>query len=134
MEVNNQKLGKGIIILSIFTLISSVFSILSSITLLTEEGKKTLIESYTKLGIEAAVPSNGQTTIGIIISVLVIVSLILILMKKSVGVYGYFISEIISIISSIIFSGFSIFVLVLMLIFPVLMAIFILKKRNIFGL
>ena len=133
METNNQKLGGGIMTICILTLIGFVFTLFSSITMLT--GRDKIVESYKTLGLDTSlIPSAGQTIIGLILSILIALSVILILMKKSIGIYGYFIAEIISIIASIIFSGFSILNIILSLIFPILMAIFISKRKFVFGL
>ena len=133
MEINNQKLGGGIMTICILTLIGFVFTLFSSITMLT--GRDKIVESYKTLGLDTSlIPSAGQTIIGLILSILIALSVILILMKKSIGIYGYFIVEIISIIASIIFSGFSILNIILSLIFPILMAIFISKRKFVFGL
>ena len=133
MEINNQKLGGGIMTICILTLIGFVFTLFSSITMLT--GRDKIVESYKTLGLDTSIiPSTGQTVISLILSILIALSVILILMKKSIGIYGYFIAEIISIIASIIFAGFSILNIVLSLIFPILMAIFISKRKVVFGL
>ena len=133
METTNQKLGGGIMTICILTLIGFVFTLFSSITMLT--GRDKIVESYKTLGLDTSlIPSTGQTVISLILSILIALSVILILMKKSIGIYGYFIAEIISIIASIIFSGFSILNIVLSLIFPILMAIFISKRKSVFGL
>ncbi|MBS6600219.1 MAG: hypothetical protein ACLR02_05010 [Clostridium sp.] len=133
MENNNEKLGGGIITISVLTIIGFVFSLISSIMMLTS--KDSIVESYKNLGMDTSIiPTTGQTIVGLILSILIFISIIFILMKKSIGVYGYFIFEIISIIANIIFSGFSILNIASGLIFPIIMAIFISKKRNIFGL
>lgn len=133
MEINNQKLGGGIMTICILTLIGFVITLFSSITMLT--GRDKIVESYKTLGLDTSlIPSTGQTVISLILSILIALSVILILMKKSIGIYGYFIAEIISIIASIIFAGFSILNIVLSLIFPILMAIFISKRKSVFGL
>ena len=133
MEINNQKLGGGIMTICILTLIGFVITLFSSITMLT--GRDKIVESYKTLGLDTSIiPSTGQTVISLILSILIALSVILILMKKSIGIYGYFIAEIISIIASIIFSGFSILNIVLSLILPILMAIFISKRKSVFGL
>ena len=133
MEINNQKLGGGIMTICILTLIGFVITLFSSITMLT--GRDKIVESYKTLGLDTSlIPSTGQTVISLILSILIALSVILILMKKSIGIYGYFIAEIISIIASIIFAGFSILNIVLSLILPILMAIFISKRKVVFGL
>ena len=135
METNNEKLGGGIMTLCILTLVGFVFSLFSYITMLTESGRNSITETYNKLGLDTAlIPTMSETIVSLVISILIAVSVILILMKKSIGVYGYFVVTIISIISTILFSGFSLLNLASGLLFPVLMAIFISKKRAVFGL
>ena len=132
MEINNQKLGGGIMTICILTLIGFVITLFSSITMLT--GRDKIVESYKTLGLDTAlIPSTGQTIISIILAILIALSVIFILMKKSIGIYGYFIAKIISIIASIIFNGFSISIIA-SLILPVLMIIFVTRKREVFGL
>lgn len=134
MKTNNEKLGAGIITISILSLITVVFGLIGGISILSTP-REEFVKTYELAGLDpATIPAVGQTIVSLILIIILGVSVILILMKKSVGVYGYFISQIISIISSIIFSGFSISNIVLGLILPILMAIFILKKRNLFGL
>ena len=79
------------------------------------------------------IPTTGQTIVGLILSILIFyINNIYSYEKKSIGVYGYFIFEIISIIANIIFSGFSILNIASGLIFPIIMAIFISKEKKYF--
>ena len=60
--------------------------------------KDSIVESYKNLGMDTSIiPTTGQTIVGLILSILIFISIIFILMKKSIGVYGYFIFEIINI-------------------------------------
>lgn len=131
---NNEKLGGGIITLCILTLIGFAISLLGYTAMLF--GRDALIDLYNSMGIDATalIPDTSILIVELIVSIAIGVSAILILMKKSVGVYAYFVAEIIAIIESIVFNGFSIGSLILSLIFPILMAIFISKKKEIFGL
>lgn len=131
---NNEKLGGGIITLCILTLIGFAISLLGYTAMLF--GRDALIDLYNSMGIDATalIPVTSILIVELIVSIAIGVSAILILMKKSVGVYAYFVAEIIAIIESIVFNGFSIGSLILSLIFPILMAIFISKKKEIFGL
>lgn len=131
---NTEKLGGGIITLCVLTLIGFVFSLLAYLTMLF--GKDALIELYNSMGVDAStiIPDTAVTIVSLIISIVIAISVILILMKKSIGVYAYFVAEIISIIASIILSGFTVFSFVISLIFPILMAVFISKKKEVFGL
>ncbi|MEK6264435.1 MAG: hypothetical protein N2B06_06655 [Clostridium sp.] len=72
-------------------------------------------------------------TIGLVFSIIFIISIILILIKKELGVYIYFTASVATIVYSIVSNGFKLIMLT-SLIMPVLMAIFIWKKKEVFGL
>ena len=70
MEINNQKLGGGIMTICILTLIGFVITLFSSITMLT--GRDKIVESYKTLGLDTSIiPSTGQTVISLILSILI---------------------------------------------------------------
>lgn len=121
-----QKLGAGIIILSIIYFISAIFGTFGSIILLTQK------DTFVKQGIPLTL-SNNQIIIGLILQALLVIAIILILFKKSIGVYSYFTITIVSIINTIMDSGFQ-WTIILSLILPILMAIFINKKRKLFNI
>lgn len=126
-----QKLGGGIITISVLTLIGFAFNLIGYLTMLIMGDS--LNEMYSSMGLGNIIPSTSTLVVSLILSIIIGVSTILILMKKSIGVYGYFIGEVLSIISSIIFTGFSLSGLIIALILPVLMFIFIYKRKTIFG-
>lgn len=126
----NKKLGTGIIILTIFILLSAILGIITNFGLMFFGNL--IVESYDGEVIESTT-NNAYLIIDIILRVIFLVSTILIFMKKSLGIYSYFIVAIISIITSIIFNGFSTSIIA-SLIVPILMAIFIFKKREAFNL
>ncbi|CDM67608.1 putative membrane protein [Clostridium bornimense] len=126
-----QKLGGGIITISVLTLVGFAFNLISYLAMLIMGDS--LNEMYSSMGLGNIIPSTSTLVVSLILSIIIGVSTILILMKKSIGVYGYFIGEVLSIISSIIFTGFSLFGLIISLIFPVLMFIFIYKRKTVFG-
>lgn len=126
----NKKLGTGIIILTILILLSAILGIITNFGLMFFGNL--IVESYDGEVIESTT-NNAYLIIDIILRVIFLVSTILIFMKKSLGIYSYFIVAIISIITSIIFNGFSTSIIA-SLIVPILMAIFILRKREIFNL
>ncbi len=65
MENNNEKLGGGIITISVLTIIGFVFSLISSIMMLTS--KDSIVESYKNLGMDTSIiPTTGQTIVGLI--------------------------------------------------------------------
>ena len=126
-----QKLGGGIITISVLTLNGFEFNLIGYLIMLIMGDS--LNEMYSSMGLGNIMPSTSTLVISLILSIIIGVSTILILMKKSIGVYGYFIGEVLSIISSIIFTGFSLFGVIISLILPVLMFIFIYKRKTIFG-
>ena len=124
-DTQSQKLGAGIIIISILYFIIAILGTLGTIILLTQ--KDTLI----KQGIPTL--SNTQIVISIIFQLILVISIILILFKKSIGVYSYFTITLLSIINAIMDNGFQ-WTIILSLILPILMAFFINKKRNLFNI
>ena len=126
-----QKLGGGIITISVLTLIGFAINLITYLAILAMGDS--LNEMYSSMGLGNIIPSTSTLVVSLILSIIIGVSTILILMKKSIGVYGYFIGEVLSIISSIIFTGFSLSGLIIALILPVLMFIFIYKRKTIFG-
>lgn len=126
-NTQSQKLGAGIITISIIQLIGAIFSVFGSIILFLSKDK--IINELQKTG--QSIASDTQITITLILQLLLAISVILILLKKSIGIYSYFTVVAISIIYSIISTGFQ-WIIILSLIFPILMAIFINKKKNLF--
>lgn len=124
----NSKVGPGIMTVSILTLIANGFSFLGLVLALVFKDSLSSIP-----GAEAIKEiSINEIIISIIIILLVIVSVILILYKKSLGIYGYFVGIIANFIYSVITTGFNPSSLI-SLILPILMAVFILKKKELYG-
>ena len=133
MEYDDEenRLGGGIITLSVLHFIMSFLSIVGAIVLLTAGSSSEFQEA---LGSLAADLSTGTIIFeDIILRIVLIISLILILRKNKIGVYGYFLFAIVSLIFTIVTSGFHIASIIVSLIFPILMAIFIAKKKAVFG-
>ena len=132
---NRVKLGAGIITISIIEIVFGVIGILSSIVYLfmADSTLDTISSIYAQQGLDfnELMPSNFQMIVSIILSLLLLICIILILAKKTIGVYGYFILEAILIVFSIICNGFS-FTIIFSLIIPALYAFFIYKKKEIF--
>lgn len=129
---NNQKpkLGGGIVTISIIELIFRGLAIFGfAILMLTKDTVQAQLQSA---GFDASVLTTSQLVINLALSILVVVGVILILCRKSLGVYTYFTCIVISIIYSIVMNGFGLSVL-LNLIIPGLMAVFIMQKQEIFG-
>lgn len=122
------KLGAGIIVLSIIQIISLVFATIGYISFLNPETKNLLgTDFYSKLNL-----NDITIKISLVLSIITVLSLVLLLMKKSLGVYGYFVVTIVSIIFSIVMNGFNVIAIIRSLIMPIIMALIIYNKRNIF--
>ncbi|MBU5227290.1 hypothetical protein KQI36_11640 [Clostridium senegalense] len=128
-NVNDMKLGAGIITMSVLTLIGSALAVLVCVFQILFKDK---IQQFST-GIEGAVLDPVTIAISLAMSLIVVVSIILILRKKSLGVYMYGTMEIISTIYSLIMNPENIIWTLVGLIFPLLMGFFIYKKRAIFG-
>ena len=126
----NKKLGVGIIIITSLYLLSSILGIV--INLGTIFLGELVVETYNGEVIQSTT-NNLRLIIGIILRVIFLLSAILIFMKKSLGIYSYFVAVILSIIVSIIFNGFSPNI-ISSLILPMFMITLVSKKREVFGL
>jgi hypothetical protein len=126
MENNQpQKVGAGILTVSIIQLVFSGFVFIGL-----------LLAFLVKDQIEAAGTVEITTSvlaISTVFTAITIIGIILILMKKQLGVYIYFGSFAINIIYSIVTNGFKASI-ILSLIIPVLMGIFIWQKKEVFGM
>lgn len=131
MEDNGkQRLGSGIIAVAVIELIFSVLSIIGVI--ITMSMKDLIYQQLQAAGQNIPMPTTNQLIVSAVLSAVLILAIILILMKKETGVYAYFTTEIISIVYSIIINGFK-YTVLLSLILPALMAVFIVKKKEVFG-
>lgn len=129
-DVNYNKVGAGIITISVLHFIGCAFTVISLlINLLFSDFIK---ETLATAGQEALAPSTSSIVISFISTLLLLIFVILILTKKAVGVYGYFAIQIFSLVYAVISAGFSP-LLVLNLILPLLMLLFIVKKKHIYG-
>lgn len=128
----NNKVGAGILTVAIIQFVLSGFGILFlGLGLLFKDAINAQLKS---MGNET-IPDGGQISIIIsfIFMVLSIVGLILILRKKAIGIYLYFAAEVLQRIFGAITQGVNIIGLIVGLILPVLMAIFVYKKRALYG-
>jgi hypothetical protein len=128
-NIQKQKVGAGILTIAIIHLVLNGIGILGLIGSL---ALKDLVNESVK---EMGVPEI--TTSALIISMafiaIITIAVILILMKKEIGVYMYFIVQVANIVYAIVISGFQL-VQLISFIMPVLMGIFIWKKKEVFGL
>jgi hypothetical protein len=127
-----QKVGAGILTLSIFQLVVSGFLSLSF--LINIFMKDFLVAQYKTMG-KAELPDipNSTLIISLIIAIIIILGVVLILMKKKLGIYIYFAAIVVNRVYSIVDGGFDASVIVFLVV-PVLMAIFIWQKKEVFGL
>ena len=125
---NENKVGAGILTLCILHFIGSVlgiFSVLFSAAVITPE-----LASQSGISADSITASIIPT---IIISILMVVACIMLLLKQKIGVFLYFFVVLANVIVTIALSGFSPISLILALILPVLMTIFISKKKEVYG-
>jgi len=126
MENNQQeKVGAAILTLSIIQLVISGLAIMGY-----------LIAFFMKDQIKAAgVPAISTSTliISMVIALIAALGIFLILMRKQLGIYVYFIAQVSVIVYSLVNNGFKPSVL-LSLIIPVLMGIFIWQKKEVFNI
>jgi hypothetical protein len=135
-NIQKPKVGAWIKTLCILQLISYVFS-LTSIKNFSKIDELNAANNEVNKALNGALQVPEITklslTIGLVLAIIFIISIILILMKKELGVYIYFTASVASIVYSIASNGFKLIMLIA-LIMPVLMGIFIWKKKEVFGL
>ena len=124
MEIveNNQKLGAGIITMSVLYLIGQAFTMLSVLIniVMKDEIARMLAEAGTISEITTA-----KLGVTLVISLILTVSIILILFKKYIGAYIFIGIEVLSLLFSIITRAFTLFSII-GLVFPGLMIFFLL--------
>lgn len=135
---NQNKIGAGIIVISILVILGSIISLFSSIRSAMNPNLELQIQkTYQQLNMEFHARPTSYFVISIILNIVTIVSIILILNKNSLGIYGYFTSFIISLIAAFVFRSFSIKTTLMSIpfsfILPIIMLIFICKKKQLFG-
>lgn len=130
MEIveNNQKLGAGIITMSVLYLIGQAFTMLSVLIniVMKDEIARMLAEAGTISEITTA-----KLGVTLVISLILTVSIILILFKKYIGAYIFIGIEVLSLLFSIITGAFTLFSII-GLVFPGLMIFFLYKKKEIY--
>jgi hypothetical protein len=130
-EKENKGLGGGIIAISLIQLILSAIGTIGAVMILANYN--TVNKMMSANGVATKPPSQTSYIISIAFGIVLMVSIIMILMKMAVGVYGYFLVAVVNIVYSIVISGFSILIL-LNLVLPVIMGILIFKKKDVFGI
>ncbi|WP_411168296.1 hypothetical protein ACH36K_14365 [Clostridium sp. MB05] len=123
-----KKLGAGIITISILYFIGLGFTLLGSIINLLFKDQTNKILAETGTGVQV---TTAQILITLITSAIIIISVVLILCRKSIGVILFFATQILSIVYGAITVGINIYT-PLNLLFPGLMAFFIYKKKDIY--
>ncbi len=131
-NVKKPKVGAGIKTMAILQLIGSVFGLWSIKNFFVNNDKT---NAFNKAAGMAEI-TNITITIGLIFAIILAVSVILILMKKELGIYIYFTTTVAQTAYSLVANKVSTLLLISLLvglIMPVLMGIFIWKKREIFS-
>ncbi|MCB2354906.1 hypothetical protein [Clostridium estertheticum] len=123
-NVQKPKVGAGIKTMSIIQLVFSGFGLIGFIMIL-------LMKDTIKTAGGPEV-TTSYLIISLVLLIITTIGIILILMKKELGIYIYFIAEVASIVYSIVINGFKPLD-ILSLIIPALMGIFIWKKKEIFS-
>lgn len=132
MENDKQnKLGAGIITLSVLSILGVAITYLSNICFLIPSVQ----EFYKQIGVPLEQLGLNTTVIiiSLISSTISLISIILILMKKALGIYIYYLLFIANLIYSIVLFGFSVKSLILSIIFPALFGFFLYKKKHLYG-
>lgn len=130
--MENKKLGGGILTISILYLIFLGISLIGSIISLATLDQ--INSTMAQMGLEQT--TSAELIISLILSLVLLIGVILILLKKKIGVYTFFTVIIINVIYSLIMNGFNIAILIstlISLILPGLLAYFIYKKKEVFG-
>jgi hypothetical protein len=127
-NIQKPKVGASIKTMSIIQLVVSGFGIIGFIiSIFTKDKTNALLKG-------SGVPeiTTSVLIIGLVFSIILGISVILILMKKELGIYIYFIAVVAQIVYGIVSTGFKPLSLV-GLVMPVLMGIFIWKKKEIYS-
>ena len=130
--MENKKLGGGILTISILYLVFLSFGLMGSII------SFSTLDQINAVSAQMGMPqlTSTELIISIILNLVLVIAIILILLKKKIGVYAFFTVIIINVIYSLIMNGLSVSVLIstlIGLILPGLLAYFIYKKKEVFG-
>lgn len=134
--MGKEKLGAGVVTISILILITAILSSTGSVISLTmgDDINNILVESGQ---IDTSLlPTTTDYIISLVTSVLTGIFATLILFKNRIGVFGYFTVAILNNVYSLILNGItvtSLISLVLGLSFLALYGFFIYKKRSVYG-
>lgn len=129
-EENRESLGAGIITISVLYLIGAVISAISSLGAIFF--RNMLNEALAQMPVQGELGTTMDYISSLVVVILSVVAMILILNRKAIGIYIYGVYVVLNIITSIISNGFDIVSILISLAIPILMAIFIFRKKNIF--
>ena len=130
--MENKKLGGGILAISILYLVFLSLGLMGNII------SFSTLDQINAVSAQMGMPqlTSTELIISIILNLVLVIAIILILLKKKIGVYTFFTVIIINVIYSLIMNGFNIAILIstlISLILPGLLAYFIYKKKEVFG-
>ena len=133
MEDKKQPLGGGIITVSVLYIIGTIIILISTIiSFYTKDATNKILADG---GIAQKI-TNSDLIIGAVFAIIALISVILILLRNTVGIYLFFGIKVLNVVYSIVTAEMSIFIavgLLVGLILPILMGVFIYNKRDIYG-
>jgi len=121
---NENKVGAGILTICILHFIGALIGIASFF--LTKSAITPEITAQTGV-------TSTSLVVSLIVTTVYAIACILLLLKQKIGIFLYYIVALTNLITTFAFIGFSFLTLGLSLILPILMAIFILKKKEVYG-
>lgn len=136
MEFSNeeQKVPTGVKVIAIIEFIFKGFAIILSLFSMAFIGSASSMLSKAELDqVNSAMPSTGVLVACLIAYIVIIIGAIMLLKKNKVGLYLYIVAYIVQFVLGIVSTGFSPFSIV-GLVLPVLMVVFVMKDKELFGL
>ena len=129
-----KKVPTGVKVIAILEFVFKGFGIIGSLfSLIFVSSASSILSSAELDQVNAVMPSTGLVLACVAAYIAIIVGAAMTLKKNKIGVFLYFIAYVVVFILNIVQAGFSVFS-VLGLILPILMAIFISKEKELFGL
>lgn len=130
-DAKKHSIGGGIITVSILELLYFIYMTFVSLMWFAQGSK--IKETLKSQGTTVAV-SGLEIELTLAVSIIILASLILILLKKTIGIYLYFLCSIAYIVVTIKFNGFYFPAFLLWITFPIIMGVFIFRRKEVFGL
>ena len=130
-----KKIGAGIIIMSALYLLINGFSILGNIMdLINQDEINKTNEALSQMGVALQV-TTSDIIISLVVSLIIVTSVILILLKSGIGVFLFAGITVLNLVYNMIAFSFNVFYIIgslIGLIIPALMLFFIYRKKDIY--